>query len=370
MTLFAIPFPAIDPVLVEIGPLAIRWYALAYIVGIFLGWWYAKRLVGNQAIWGPAGSPMKPADIDDFVVWCAVGIILGGRVGYVLFYDFPRFVENPLEIFALWHGGMSFHGGFLGTVLAMVIFARVAKDPDLVADRRHRPVGHLRPLPRPPRQLHQWRALRPRQRTSPGRWSSPTAVPSPATRASSTRRSSRASSSSSCSASSPTASASSATPGFVSGAFAAGYGVARTFVEFFREPDIQIGYLAGGLTMGMLLSIPMIVAGVALMLWVVAAEAGGDPGRVTPLGDKIAALIARERADHGRRLHGALPRRSRARLLHGPRAVRPRRRFRHRARGQPDLRRADRPLGGGDLAGDGRAVARSSSPSLDRAAAR
>ena len=101
MTLFAIPFPAVDPVLVEIGPVAIRWYALSYIVGIFLGWWYARTLVRNQAIWGPQGSPMKPADIDDFVVWCAVGIILGGRVGYVLFYDFPRFVENPLEIFAL-----------------------------------------------------------------------------------------------------------------------------------------------------------------------------------------------------------------------------------------------------------------------------
>ena len=159
-------------------------------------------------------------------------------------------------------------------------------------------------------------------------------------------------------------------PGFVSGAFAAGYGVARTFVEFFREPDIQIGYLAGGLTMGMLLSIPMIVAGVALMLWVVAAEAGGDPGRVTPLGDEDRGADRGERADHGRRLHGALPRRPRARLLHGPRAVRPRRRFRHRARGQPDLRRADRPLGGGDLAGDGRRRRPSSSPSSVPAAAR
>ncbi len=266
MTLFAIPFPAVDPVLVEIGPLAIRWYALAYIVGIFLGWWYAKTLVRNQALWGPGGPPMKPSDIDDFVVWCAVGIILGGRVGYVLFYDFPRFAANPLEIFALWHGGMSFHGGFLGTVLAMVIFARVRKIPtwsliDVIAPSVTFGLflGRLAnfingelfgrsadvpwavvfpgggPEPRHPSQLYEalleglvlflvLRIL--------------------TNRLGKLRQ-----------------------PGFVSGAFAAGYGVARTFVEFFREPDIQIGYLAGGLTMGMLLSIPMIVAGVILMIW-------------------------------------------------------------------------------------------------------
>ncbi len=168
MTLFAIPFPAIDPVLVEVGPLAIRWYALAYIVGIFLGWWYAKTLVRNQAIWGPAGSPMKPSDIDDFVVWCAVGIILGGRVGYVLFYDFPRFAENPLEIFAalarrhVVPRRLPRHRAGDGDLRAG------PEDPDLVADRRHRALGHLRPVPRPPRQLHQWRALRPRHRRALG----------------------------------------------------------------------------------------------------------------------------------------------------------------------------------------------------------
>src|SRR5262245_44206922 len=122
MPLFVLPFPAIDPVLIEFGPFAIRWYALAYIVGILLGWWYAKRLVGNPVLWGAGGSPMKPSDIDDFVVYAALGIIVGGRVGYVLFYDLARFIENPIEIVALWHGGMSFHGGFLGTVLAMVLF--------------------------------------------------------------------------------------------------------------------------------------------------------------------------------------------------------------------------------------------------------
>jgi phosphatidylglycerol---prolipoprotein diacylglyceryl transferase len=266
MPLLALPFPTIDPVLIEVGPLAIRWYALSYIAGIFLGWWYAKRLVGNPAIWGPAGSPMKPSDIDDFVVWCAVGIILGGRVGYVLFYDFPRFAENPLEIFALWHGGMSFHGGFLGTTLAMVVFARVRKIPtwsliDVIAPSvtfglflgrlanfiNGELYGRVTdvswavvfpdggPEPRHPSQLYEallegivlfvlLRILTNRLHKLE-------------------------------------------TPGFVSGAFAAGYGVSRTIVEFFREPDIQIGYLAGGLTMGMLLSIPMIVAGIFLMVW-------------------------------------------------------------------------------------------------------
>jgi len=266
MPLFAIPFPAFDPVLIEIGPFSLRWYALAYIVGIFLGWWYAKRLVGNQRLWGPAGSPMTPADIDDFVVWCTLGIILGGRIGYVLFYDLPRYTAHPLEVFALWQGGMSFHGGFLGTVLAMVLFSRVRRIPtwsliDVIAPSvtfglflgrlanfvNGELFGRVTdvpwaiifpaggPEPRHPSQLYEaglegvalfivLRILTHRYHKLQ-------------------------------------------TPGFVSGAFATGYGVARTFVEFFRQPDIQIGYLAGGLTMGMLLSIPMIFAGIALMVW-------------------------------------------------------------------------------------------------------
>jgi phosphatidylglycerol:prolipoprotein diacylglycerol transferase len=266
MPLLALPFPAIDPVLIEIGPFAIRWYALAYIVGIFLGWWYAKRVVANPRLWGPVGAPMKPSDIDDFVVWCALGIIVGGRVGYVLLYDLPRFAENPAEIVALWHGGMSFHGGFLGTILAMVLFARSRKIPiwsliDVIAPSvtfglflgrlanfvngelygRVTDVawGVVFPnggdLPRHPSQLYE--ALLEGAGLFLVLWIL-------------TYRFHKL-----------------REPGFISGAFAAGYGVARTFVEFFREPDIQIGYLSGGLTMGMALSIPMIVAGVVVMIW-------------------------------------------------------------------------------------------------------
>ena len=270
MPLFVLPFPALDPVLIHLGPFAIRWYALAYIVGIFVGWWYAKRLVGNPRLWGPEGPPMKPVDIDDFVVWAAIGIIVGGRVGYVLFYDLPVYLANPLQILEVWHGGMSFHGGFLGTTLAMILFARsrgimlwslfdaiAASVPfglffgrlanfvngELWGRPTDVPWAMLFPsapdggtIPRHPSQLyeaglegivlfivlrvltHRYKMLR--------------------------------------------------TPGFVASAFVAGYGVARTVSEFFRQPDIQIGYLAGGLTEGMLLSIPMIFIGIAAMVYV------------------------------------------------------------------------------------------------------
>src|SRR5438477_10292547 len=123
MPTLVIPFPAFDPVLVQIGPLAVRWYALAYIVGILLGWLYARRLVRNEAVWG-GPAPLQVTDYDDFVLWVTLGIILGGRVGYVLVYNLGYFVDHPLEAFQLWKGGMSFHGGFLGCVLAVVLFAR------------------------------------------------------------------------------------------------------------------------------------------------------------------------------------------------------------------------------------------------------
>jgi phosphatidylglycerol:prolipoprotein diacylglycerol transferase len=120
--LLAIPFPAIDPVIVEIGPFALRWYALAYIVGIVLAWRYMRALVLNDTLWGPRNRP-TPVDLDDFVLWGTLGIILGGRLGYVLFYNPAYYLANPGEILAIWSGGMSFHGGFAGTVVAMMLFA-------------------------------------------------------------------------------------------------------------------------------------------------------------------------------------------------------------------------------------------------------
>jgi phosphatidylglycerol:prolipoprotein diacylglycerol transferase len=270
MPLFVLPFPALDPVLIQLGPFAIRWYALAYIVGIFVGWWYAKRLVGNPRLWGPEGAPMKPVDIDDFVVWAAIGIIVGGRLGYVLFYDLPVYLANPWQILEVWHGGMSFHGGFLGTTLAMILFARSRGIPlwslfDVVAASV--PFGLFfgrlanfvngelwgRPTDVP------WAMLFP---SAPDGGTIPR-HPSQLYEAGLegivlfivlrllTHRYKKLS-----------------TPGFVAAAFVTGYGVARTVSEFFRQPDIQIGYLAGGLTEGMLLSIPMIIIGIAAMIYV------------------------------------------------------------------------------------------------------
>src|SRR5436190_13964732 len=118
-----IPYPALDPVLIRLGPLAIRWYALAYIVGILLGWLYARAIVRSQRLWG-GGAPLTVTDYDDFVLWVTLGIILGGRIGYVLFYNGGYFAEHPAEVLELWRGGMSFHGGFLGCVAAVAVFSR------------------------------------------------------------------------------------------------------------------------------------------------------------------------------------------------------------------------------------------------------
>jgi len=119
----ALSFPIIDPVAISIGPFAIRWYALAYVAGLLGGWFYAKRLAAKADLWGSLRQP-KATDVDDLIVWVALGVVLGGRIGYVLFYNLSSYLSRPLEILAVWHGGMSFHGGFLGAVLAIVLFAR------------------------------------------------------------------------------------------------------------------------------------------------------------------------------------------------------------------------------------------------------
>ncbi|MEL7525174.1 MAG: prolipoprotein diacylglyceryl transferase, partial [Pseudomonadota bacterium] len=119
---FVLPFPAIDPVIIEVGPFALRWYALAYIVGIILAWRYMRALVLNDRLWNGGKRP-SPVELDDFVLWGTLGIIIGGRLGYVLFYNPAYYLANPGEALAVWSGGMSFHGGFAGTVIAMILFA-------------------------------------------------------------------------------------------------------------------------------------------------------------------------------------------------------------------------------------------------------
>jgi phosphatidylglycerol:prolipoprotein diacylglycerol transferase len=262
MPLLALPFPAIDPVLISIGPFAIRWYALAYIFGILLGWLYARALIRAERLWG-GPAPMSVMDLDDFILWVTLGIILGGRLGYVLFYNSAHFAAHPLEIFELWQGGMSFHGGFAGCVAAVMLFAwrrgiSILSLGDLTCAVA--PIGLLLgrianfinselwgrttdvpwafvfpnggPLPRHPSQLYE-AALE---------GLALFAVLAVLIRAGALRR-----------------------PGLILGAFALGYGLARSFCELFREPDAQLGFLRGGLTMGMLLSVPLIVAGAALI---------------------------------------------------------------------------------------------------------
>lgn len=252
-------YPEIDPVAIAIGPVAVRWYGLAWIAGIGIGWWLGRRRAAREPWRGWA-----PQQVDDLVFHLALGAVLGGRIGYVLFYDFPRFLSDPLVLVRIWEGGMSFHGGLLGVVAAAAWFARrhglgffpvsdflaPLVPPGLGAGRIGNFVnGELwgkpadvpwamifpgaGPQPRHPSQLYEavleglvlfailwWFSRRPRPRMA------------------------------------------------VSGLFLAGYGAARCVVELAREPDAHLGYLAlGWLTMGQLLSAPMVLAGAAMLWW-------------------------------------------------------------------------------------------------------
>jgi phosphatidylglycerol:prolipoprotein diacylglycerol transferase len=121
----ALTFPNFDPAVIHIGAFALRWYALAYVAGILLGWRYAVALVKNPRLWGGREPTLTPAQIDDLILWITLGIILGGRLGSILFYSTSTIWKEPLEIFKIWHGGMSFHGGLIGVTIALVVFSRV-----------------------------------------------------------------------------------------------------------------------------------------------------------------------------------------------------------------------------------------------------
>jgi len=267
MFISAIPFPAIDPVAFSLGPLEVRWYSLAYIVGLLFAIWYAKRLVRNLAVWGGKAPKATADQIDDLLLWVTLGVIGGGRIGYVLFYKPSMIVDDPLQILQLWNGGMSFHGGFLGVVAATFLFGRKHGVPglmflDLAAVTV--PVGlglgrlanFIRgelfgrvsdvpwamvfpeggPMPRHPSQLYEfllegvllfmvlWFAVH------KGRVLMRT--------------------------------------GMASGIFGIGYGLSRIAVEFAREPDAHVGYIIGQwATLGMVYSLPIVAAGVWLVMY-------------------------------------------------------------------------------------------------------
>jgi len=251
-------FPNIDPVLLELGPLKVRWYGLMYLIGFLFAMWLANRRADKP------DSGWTRDQVSDLLFYGFLGVILGGRIGYVLFYQTQRLFDDPLYLFQIWTGGMSFHGGLLGVILALTWFARKNRKPflevgDFVAPLI--PVGlgmgrlgnfingelwgrttdvpwamvfpaiEAKGLPRHPSQLYEfalegvlllvlllWFARKPRS------------------------------------------------PGAVGGLFLAGYGCARFTVEFFREPDGHLGLLGAGMSMGQWLSTPMIVIGLWLMM--------------------------------------------------------------------------------------------------------
>lgn len=255
-----IAFPNIDPVLIEVGPLAVRWYSLAYVFGIVFGGLYADWL--NKK--APIQKNLKV--FDDFMVWAIIGIVVGGRLGYVLFYNFDYYSSHILEALKVWHGGMSFHGGFLGVIIASIIFCkrrnvkiwvlfdllacaapigiflgRLANfiNAELYGRITDVPWAIIFPgggdLPRHPSQIYQaffeglvlflvlflvanYTKLK-------------------------------------------------ELSGVLSGIFVAGYGLSRIIVENFREPDAQIGFLFGSITTGQLLSFPMIIGGIAIIIF-------------------------------------------------------------------------------------------------------
>lgn len=254
----AIAFPNIDPIAIQIGPIAIRWYALAYIAGLIGGWQYCLQLAKRPP------NIVTPPQIDDFVIWATLGVILGGRLGYVLFYKPSFYFANPVEIFKVWKGGMAFHGGLAGVILAMAWYARrrgltFLAFTDIIAAGT--PIGlffgrianfingelwgrvtdvswgmvfpHGGPLPRHPSQLYE-AALEGLILFA--------VLTVMVFRYDAMRR-----------------------PGLVSGAFLTGYGLARILVETVREPDAHISFLAFGTTYGQWLSLPMVVFGLYLV---------------------------------------------------------------------------------------------------------
>ena len=256
--MYAIAFPAIDPVAVEIGPLAIRWYALAYVAGILGGWRYMAVLTRRSA------NGIAARDVDDFVLWATLGIVLGGRLGYVLFYRPGDYLQDPLSVFALWQGGMSFHGGLCGVAVAAVLFAWRRDIPLLALGDL---IGAAAPIGLFFGRLANFvnGELYGRPTTAPWGMVFPGAGPEPrhpsqlyeavleglvlftvcAVVVFAMRGLERA--------------------GLVGGVFFVGYAIARGFAELFRQPDAHLGFLIGGATMGQLLSIPVLLAGIWLI---------------------------------------------------------------------------------------------------------
>ncbi len=257
--MFVLPFPMIDPVLFEAGPFVVRWYALAYVAGLILGWRYLRVLAQRT----PPAASLR--DIDDFLLWATLGVILGGRIGYVLFYNLPYYMAEPGAILQVWRGGMSYHGGMVGVMVAGaafcwcrrlrflhfmdrvvcavpigLFFGRLANfvNGELFGRPTDVPWAMVFPRggpePRHPSQLYEaalegvvlfivlWALQRSEAVRERG--------------------------------------------GLLSGVFLLGYGVSRSLIELVRQPDAQLGLFAAGTTMGQWLSVPMVAIGLYLIV--------------------------------------------------------------------------------------------------------
>ena len=255
----AISFPDIDPVAFALGPLEVRWYALSYVAGFLLGWGYCQFLAARRVA-GPDTHPITRDHIDALLTWLVFGVLIGGRLGYVLFYNPAYYFENPGDVVKIWHGGMAFHGGLVGAAIAMwafsavhkvsllvlfdlvaaaapigIFFGRIANfiNGELFGRPTDMPWGIVFPyggnLPRHPSQLYEaaleglllWTIM---------------FIFIRLTNALSLK-------------------------GLLTGLFLSGYGIFRIFVELFRMPDEQIGYIFGFFTMGQILCFPMVMIG-------------------------------------------------------------------------------------------------------------
>jgi len=269
--LWALPFPSLDPVALQIGPLAIKWYGLAYLAGLLLGWMYIRQLVANGRLWANDQPPFEPVKVDDLLLYITAGVVLGGRLGFVIFYEPSYYVANPQDIIAVWKGGMSFHGALVGSGIAIwqfarrngfnpwstadlvtasvpigLFFGRIANfiNGELYGRPTSAPWGmvfpeaalhypEVEPTPRHPSQLyealleglvlfivlriltHHFGALK--------------------------------------------------RPGIVTGTFLAGYALARSFCELFREPHFAHSLNVWPLTVGIIYSIPMLLLGLLVV---------------------------------------------------------------------------------------------------------